>query len=460
MTDLKQNKTGLLIVLFGMGFIAAFNENTVNVALVYIQADLDVSSVVSQWLVTGYMIVSAIVSAICAFVMHRFRLRSIVFVAGFIFVGGSVAAMFAPNFPVLLIFRLLQAIGTGLYVPVMMTTILKVVPRERMGTFLAVGNMCITLGPALGPALTGIMISFFGWRTIFVPGAIIMTLLLIAAVFFVYNVHETAEDKLDIPSVILASVGLTFFMYGLTQICTNLILSIITLLVGTLVLGLFARRQFSLDLPFLNLSPFSNRFFVISCLMLAVAMMTSFSTTVLLPQYLQDGIGVTAFITGALILLPVMCNAASSVFGGRLFDTRGPFPLLPLGYLLMTIGVAGMALSSRSCLLWPVIISACITFVALGLIYTATQASGLKPLSESEHAHGVSILNVLVMIFGAFGTSLYGGVAQAGTDGALAEGVLFTLAQGIGFSDAMAMGTVFGLIAFALAFFFRKDRQK
>ena len=340
----------------------------------------------------------------------------------------------------------------------MMTTILKIVPRERMGTLLAVGNMCLTLGPALGPVVTGAMISFFGWRTVFLPGAIVMALLLVAAVFFVFNVHETAEDKLDVLSVILASIGLTFFMYGLMQICSAFLVSLATLVIGAVFLGFFARRQFRISVPFLNLAPLANKKYVVACLMLGIAMMTSFSTTVLLPQYLQEAVGVSALVTGALILMPVMCNVAFSVLGGRIFDTRGEMPLLPFGYLLMSASVCGMCLAGRALSVLLVVVFACTTFVALGLIYTATQAAGLKRLSEAEHPHGVSIMNVLVMVAGAFGTSLYGGVAQAGMGGAIARGLSESAAQGVGFSDAMIVGTVFAAIALALSFAFRKSR--
>ena len=87
-------------------------------------------------------------------------------------------------------------------------------------------------------------------------------------------------------------------------------------------------------------------------------------------------------------------------------------------------------------------------------------AAGLKRLSEAEHAHGVSIMNVLVMVAGAFGTSLYGGVAQAGMGGAAARGLSESVAQGIGFSDAMIVGTAFAVIALALSFAFRKRRRE
>lgn len=119
-----------------------------------------------------------------------------------------------------------------------------------------------------------------------------------------------------------------------------------------------------------------------------------------------------------------------------------------------------MCLAGRALSVFLVVLFACTTFVALGLIYTATQAAGLKRLSETEHAHGVSIMNVLVMVAGALGTSLYGGVAQAGMGGAIARGLSESAAQSTGFSDAMIVGTAFAAIALALSFAFRKHGRE
>lgn len=446
----------MLAIVIGMGVIATFNENVVNVALVYIQADFDVSSVTAQWLVTGYMIVSAVTSGVCAFLLHRFTLRRIVFAAGGLFVFGCVTAALAPNYPLLLFFRLVQAIGTGLFVPVMMATILKVGSPERLGTLVAIGNMCITLGPMLGPFVTGAVISTFSWRALFLPAAIVMVVLLVLAIFFVSNVHDLTDDRLDALSIVLAAPGLTFFMYGLTQVATNLVASLIALAVGTLLLAIFARRQFRIPAPFLNLTPFKDVRFVIACLMLVVAMMSSFSTTVLLPEYLQDGVGVTAFMTGVLILVPMGFDAVFSIVGGYAFDRRGAFPLLPVGYLVMTLAVGGMCLTSRSLDLWPLIVFTCVNFVAIGITYTVCQSVGFARLSDAERPHGASIMSVTVMVAAALATSLYGGIAQGGVTGALAEGLSQAVAQGIGFSDAMIAGTVFSALAFLLSLTFAK----
>lgn len=450
----------MLAILIGMGFIAAFNENTVNIALVNVQSEFQISNVTAQWMVSGYMIVSAIISATCAYMMSRFALRKLVFCAGSVFASCSIIAVFAVNFEMLLTFRLLQAIGTGMFVPIMMTTILKLAPKEKLGTLMSVGNMCLTLGPALGPAITGFMISSFGWRTVFVPGAVIMLVLLILGAFFVFNIHETQEQSLDVPSVILSSIGLTFFMYGLTQICLDIITSIWTLLLGSGILALFTVRQNKIPHPFLILKPCLNKEFAASCGMLGVAMMVSFSTTVLLPQYFQEGTNVSAVVTGGLILLLVMCNVVCAVLGGKLFDRFGEMPLLPIGYIFMCASVLGMSFSGLNLTVVSTTLFACLTFVTLALVYTATQASGLKRLCEHEHAHGVAIMNVLVMVAGAFGTSVCSGISQAASAAAIAEGATSSVSQGIGFCDAMLVVATFTFCAFLLSFVFRKRISK
>lgn len=157
----------MLVVLYGGAFIAAFNENIVNVALVKIMTEFSVAAGTAQWLVTGYMLVTAVIVPVMAFLSRRFTLRQ-VFFEGCAFLGvGSVLAIFAPNFPSLLAARLMQSVGTGIYIPLMMTTILAVVPATRVGTFISLGGCAITLGPALAPAVSGVFVTLFGWRSVF-----------------------------------------------------------------------------------------------------------------------------------------------------------------------------------------------------------------------------------------------------------------------------------------------------
>lgn len=149
-------------------FVAAFNENIINVALHDIMAAFSVSATTAQWLVSGYMIVTSIFTAIMAFLSGRFSTRRLLFFACGCMVAGEVLCLVAPTFTVLLPSRILQAAGSGILFPLMMNVVLSCAPREKLGLYLSLGGACITLGPAFGPVISGLMCTLFGWRAVFV----------------------------------------------------------------------------------------------------------------------------------------------------------------------------------------------------------------------------------------------------------------------------------------------------
>ena len=155
--DGNANTKALLSVLFGAAFIAAFNENIINVGLMDIMAEFSIDSITAQWLVTGYMMVTAIVTAVVAFLLRRFTLRQVFFAGGVILAAGSAVDIVAPNLAILLVARLFQAIGTGIFIPTMMspsqTAGLKQLPRELNAHGVALINVFIQVAASAGPSL-------------------------------------------------------------------------------------------------------------------------------------------------------------------------------------------------------------------------------------------------------------------------------------------------------------------
>lgn len=341
------NAKALLAVLFGTAFIASFNENIVNVALVDIMAEFSVDTVTAQWMVTGYMMVSAVITAVIAFLMRRLTLRQSFFAGGIILALGSAIDFVAPNFAVLLGARLFQAVGTGIFVPIMMNTVLMIAPRKKLGTYLSIGSCCITFGPAFGPVVSGLMVTYFGWRAMFLPTFVAVVVLMIAGLAFVKPLVPTQKVKLDVLSVLLAAAGLISFIFGLLLISSNPLQAVVLVVVAVAVIAVFARRQGRLETPLLNLEPLRASGFSLACILVIFAMMTTFSMSVLLPLYFEGAGGLTAFAAGFLVLIPILVNAGASLVGGRVMDSRGEWPLLPAGFLLVAagIGIAGTVLA-------------------------------------------------------------------------------------------------------------------
>lgn len=432
----------LLVVMYIAAFVAAFNENIINVALHDIMAAFSVSATTAQWLVSGYMIVTSIFTAIMAFLSGRFSTRKLLFFACGCMVAGEVLCLVAPSFSVLLPSRILQAAGSGILFPLMMNVVLSCAPREKLGLYLSLGGACITLGPAFGPVISGLMCTLFGWRAVFVVPLVGGIAVAAAGVKLVQNVGERSNTTLDILSVVLLAVGITAFVYSVGEFSANLIAGVVALFAAVVLLGLFAARQLKLEHPVLNVRPMASVCFWPACLLVVVSMMTTFSMSVLLPLYFEGAYGMTALIAGLLILPAIACNAVTSIVGGRVMDARGAWPLLPVGFALIAVGQTAISMTAASMNIGVV--------VALTVVVPSpSQTAGLETLPAAEHPHGTVLLNTWNMIAASFGPSLFIGLLSSSAATAGVAGAATDVAQAIGFAAAVRVAAVIAVVGFA-----------
>lgn len=439
----------ILVVMYIAAFVAAFNENIINVALHDIMAAFSVSATTAQWLVSGYMIVTSIFTAIMAFLSGRFSTRKLLFFACGCMVAGEVLCLFAPSFSVLLPSRILQAAGSGILFPLMMNVVLSCAPREKLGLYLSLGGACITLGPAFGPVISGLMCTLFGWRAVFVVPLVGGIAVAAAGVKLVQNVGERSNTTLDILSVVLLAAGITAFVYSVGEFSTNLIAGIVTLFVAIVLLGLFAARQLKLEHPVLNVRPMASVRFWPACLLVVVSMMTTFSMSVLLPLYFEGAYGMTALIAGLLILPAIACNAVTSIVGGRVMDARGAWPLLPVGFALIAVGQTAISMTAASMNIGVVVALTVVVYAGVGLVLSPSQTAGLETLPVAEHPHGTALLNTWNMIAASFGPSLFIGLLSSSAATAGAAGAATDVAQAIGFATAVRVAAVIAVVGFA-----------
>ncbi|MBQ9001680.1 MAG: MFS transporter [Eggerthellaceae bacterium] len=445
----------MLVVLYAAAFVSAFNESIVNVALVDIMAEFGVASTTAQWLVTGYMAITAVIVALMAFLMQRFRVRALFAFAAACFVAGEVLCVFAPSFPLLLAARLLQAVGSGTFTPIMMNAVLACAPREKMGTYLSIGNAAITLGPAFAPVMSGFAVTMFGWRAIFALPAAVAVVVALAGIPTVRDFAETSAAKLDFPSLVLAMLSLPLFVYGLGEISSRPLVGAVATLVSLALLLAFALRQERIDNPILNMRPLMhNPSFALSALLVVVSMMTTFSMGILLPVYFESSFAMSALAAGALILPAIGVNAVTAILGGRIMDRRGPWPLLPVGFALISVGQVAIAATGESLALLVTVAASVVVYAGVGLVFSPSQTAGLGTLARREHPDGIATMNTLIMVSASFGPSLFVGLVEKGASTASGNGAAFELAQAAGFSNAVMVAAVIAIVGLVVSLFF------
>src|SRR5215218_3986602 len=237
---------GILLVA---AFVVILNETIMSVALPRLMIDLDISARTVQWLTTAFMLTMAVVIPTTGFLLQRVSTRTVFMLAMGLFSAGTLLAAISPGFWLLLPARIVQASGTAVMIPLLMTTVLTLVPVERRGVVMGNLSIAISVAPAIGPTLSGVILQFLSWRFMFVLVLPIALATLAYGSRRLVNVGQAGHQRFDLRSVLLSIPAFGGLVYGLSQLGKGasgpaVALGFITFGVACLVI--FGQRQLRL----------------------------------------------------------------------------------------------------------------------------------------------------------------------------------------------------------------------
>jgi MFS transporter, DHA2 family, lincomycin resistance protein len=410
---MSRESVTIIVTLLVATFVVILNETIMNVALQRLMVDLRVDAPTVQWLSTGFMLTMAVVIPTTGFILQRLSTRAVFLLAMGLFAGGTLLAALAPGFEILLLARIVQAGGTAIMLPLLMTTILTLVPIARRGAVMGNVSIAISVAPAMGPTVSGAILEHFSWRFMFVFVLPIALAALAIGARYLTNVGETEKSRLDALSVVLTVPAFGGLVYGLSQIGGGQggpgSPAVVALAVGAAAMVAFVFRQLRLQkssAPLLDLRAFNFRMFTVSVLLLVVAMIALFGAVILLPLYLQEVRGLKSLETGLVLLPGGLAMGLLGPFIGRAFDKVGPLPLTLAGSVLLVLSLFQFALLDASTpVAWIVALHVGLS-LGLALLFTPAFTTGLNPLPPHLYSHGSAIMSTLQQVAGAAGTAL------------------------------------------------------
>ncbi|MCI8366040.1 MAG: multidrug efflux MFS transporter [Eggerthellaceae bacterium] len=450
----------MMAMMLGSNLLASFNQSLMNIALDQVATDFSVSLSVANWMVLGFTIVAATVITMAASLLKRFGIRKVMMFGYITSLVGSLLGFFAVNFPMMLAARLIQALTVGLFFPVVTSVILTISPAGKKGTMLAINSGVIGVGLAFAPMLAGMMLTYFGLRSLFLIPAVMSVVLIGLGTFFLHDIYKRQDRTIDALSVALSFLGLGAVIYGLNEISRDWLPSLIIMLVGVAIVALFAWRQFSIKTPLLNLAPLQHPKFVFGETLMMLGYMGSIYMSLLVPLYLEGTAGYTAFMAGCLLALPILCYAGSCFVGGRIEDKHGVWPLVPAGFLLLLVGFIGMEVTSSMLLTFAMMGCVALSYIGVGLVFPTLKAVDLGALPKEIYAHGSSIHSTLVQIAGSIGSALFVGIMSADADRLMATGATKAQAYAAGFSHTLYIDLGILAVAFIASIIFARLMRK
>ena len=390
-----------------ISFIGILSETALNIAYSLLINEFSVSAAVIQWLTTGYLLILAILIPISPFLVKKFKTKLLFQIAVIIFAIGTLFCSVAWNFSMLLIGRIIQAVGTSITLPLMINIVLEEVPIERRGYVMGVVGLVINFAPALGPVFGGLVIEYINWHWIFISLFPILMVSFILGSKYITEISKNEKIPIDIPSVLLSAIAFSGIVYGFSTSGNSSWLDpkvFCCIITGIISMAAFAYRQLHLERPLIHVSVFKYPMFSVGVLILMISMMIVLAGGFLLPLLLQKALGCSSSITALALLPGTLINGIMSPFTGKFLDKHGPKLLLSVGFILLSLSLFTFSFINSNFIMVIIIY----TFYMLGasMLGMPSQTNGLNQLPAKYNADGSAIMNTLQQVSGAIGTAL------------------------------------------------------
>lgn len=334
-----------LIVFIVAAAILSAAQSVVTTGISGIMADFNISSTTAQWIYSSFLLVLGVMIPLSAFFTRRFKVKTILLAALSLFLIGSLIAFIAPNIEALILARVIQAVGSGILLPITQIVLFKVIPEEKWQIYMGLFGFIIGIAPAIAPTAGGLIIDYVGWRSIFLIFAAAIAVLIVIAFVVVKLEFETGPYPLDASSLVLCVLACVGIMLGFSNIAENgfdLIWVILPIVIGAVSLVLFVKRQFGIETPLLDLRALKNKYFFFGTLFSALLYFTMCGLNVIMPLFVQNVAHHSATISGLVLLPATLVMIVFNFVGPLMANKIGVRKVLILsciftivGYLLM-----------------------------------------------------------------------------------------------------------------------------
>ncbi|MDI3417801.1 MDR family MFS transporter [Streptomyces luteolus] len=438
-------------------FVVILNETIMINAIPRLMDSLHITEQSAQWVSTAFMLSMAAVIPVTGWFLQRVTTRQAYAIAMGVFLAGTALSAVAPSFEVLLLGRIVQAAGTAVMMPLLMTTMMIVVPERDRGRVMGNVTLAMSVAPALGPAVSGLILQVGSWRLLFVVVLPIAAVVTFLGLRKLENIDEPKVSSIDWLSVGVAALGFGGLVYGLSMFGEGhgkVAAGIAVVAAGAAAIALFVFRQLRLQrtgTPLMDLRTLGNRTFTLSLVLLSIGFLAMLGAMILLPLYLQNLRGLSPLETGLLVMPGGLVMGLLGPTIGRAFDRFGSRPLIVPGSLAMVLALGALTQVSATMPYWVVLGLHALLMVGLAATFTPCFTLGMGGLPSHLYSHGSSILGTLQQVAAAFGTALVVTVMSSRTSQLVADGTAPAAAQVSGMKLAFAVVAALAAVTVVVA---------
>ncbi len=404
----------LVNVMFGT-FMVVLDSSIVDVSMPTIMATFGVTVDTAKWVATAYLLALATMLPTSGWIADRFGYKKTYATALTLFTVGSLLCSLSWSITALIAFRVLQGLGGGLLMPVGMAIVMREFPPEKRGTAIGFWSVASAASVSLGPTLGGYLIDNFAWHSIYDINVPIGVVAIFATLVIQREYQSQKNRSFDAAGFVSMTLFLTTLLLALSDGDANwntggwtspFILACFAL--SAIGFVAFIAVELNTREPLVDLSLMKDFNFAMSNLVLFIFGMGMFGSTFLLPLYLQNGLGYTAFQAGALFLPLGFLQGTMGPLAGYLSDRVNPKFLSLYGVIVLALSLFSNHFLSLFSERSSVMISIYLRGLGMGFIFTPLSSLSLSSVPKEKMARASGLYNVLRQVGGSFGVAIMG----------------------------------------------------
>lgn len=331
-------------------FAAMMNTTSVTILLPIFMKEFQADIILTQWIVTAYMLATCLVAPVVGYISDRISLKRAFIAALLGFTVSNVLIGLSGNIYLVIIMRVIQGVFGGMLMPITQAMIYQYFPRNQQAKVVSIWATTNLLAPTLAPSIAGAISDIFGWRMTFFVTAPILAVIAFVSLKLLPNRPESEkpeQHKFDYSGLVLSIVGSLALLIAFSNITVWGLMSapVIGLtMLGFAVLAIFFYSESKKAFPMLQVKVFKYEGFLSAAIILCIGSIYINASQIVIPIFLQDILGFSTTQT-ALMLLPAPLTAMLIVpFLGKYYDRIGPQKMLAA---IMCVGIASCLINSR-----------------------------------------------------------------------------------------------------------------
>ena len=443
-----------VISLAILTFMVIFSETSLAIVSPHSMEEFHVSAVAVQWLTSGFLLLLAVAIPLSPFLVKTISTKLLFKFAVIIFITGTIMGAFASNFTMLLLGRLIMAVGTGCSLPLLTNIVLEETTPYQRGTLLGIVGLVVSFAPVSGPVLGGLIAEYLGWRWVFLFMLPILVVSFIMGSTSIRDIRKGEVYHLDVKSFLISSAGLVSFIMGLSYLSTKY--GILLICISFVFLGIFILLQLKVKYPLMNIKILKYKMFTLGLITVCMPMASVLALSFLIPILAQMGLGKNA-LQASFIMLPgtLFSGMLAPVMGAK-YSKFGVRRLLIPGFIIMCLSMFYLVFTETT------YISSIIGYICFmtgaAFCQVPAQTNALNALPQQYNADGTAILSTLQQTAGAAGTALASVLLSYGAKKAYNSGIDNIYVYGINYGFMLFL--VFVLVGLFAAFQLKTTLEK